>query len=283
MPKMPIYPAIAVELPPSAREEVSSLLFSLGARGIEERDAETFEKAPEGLITLVAHFDEEDRARIAAMLLPYPARWAPVIGDEWKERWKEHFQPVRIGRLIIAPPWASFEASELIPVIIDPGMAFGTGGHESTRLVLKILSSELHAGASVLDVGCGSGILSIAALKLGASKALAIDIEREALRATRLNAKRNGVHKQLRTIQLPLSRISGRFDWVLANIESRVLLSMATDLSQKVVPEGWLVLSGILATETKELEATYLSQGLELVRCEKEGDWVAMLWRKPAF
>jgi ribosomal protein L11 methyltransferase len=272
---------VHVEVPPREVDEASALLWSLGSTGIEERDASTLDR-PQGSDTLlVAHFDDEDRARIAAAVLRWPARIEHVVGDAWRHRWKEFFKPTRIGaRLLVRPSWevVTPRPGDVV-VTIDPGLAFGTGTHESTRLVLAEIEQRIRGGERVLDAGCGSGILAVAAILLGAERATAIDVDPDAIAATIDNAEKNGVAARIDARTTPVTQLRGRYDVVLANIESRVLLPLAKSLSARVAPDGILVLSGLLVSEKDEIVRAY--RPLTVIGERVERDWIALTFRAP--
>ena len=280
----PRYPTVHVEVPHDQASEVAATLFELGASGVEERDATTLDKTgAEGTVTLVAHFDDEDRARIVAAASPHPARVVAIVGDDWKHRWREFFKPTRVGKhLLVRPSWEPVDAREGDVVLtIDPGQAFGTGTHETTRLVLAELESIVRGGEKVLDVGCGSGILAVGALLFGAASAEGVDIDDESMAASRENAAANGVADRLRVAKRPVGEVKGSFPIVLANIESRVLVPLASAIRARLAPGGTLVLSGLLAHEEEELVEVYAALGLTHARTTREKDWIAMVWRAP--
>jgi len=282
-PSQPRYPTVHVEVPHDRTDEVSAMLFALGASGVEERDATTLDRTGrEGTVTLVAHFEDEDRARIVVEASPYPARVVAIVGDEWKHRWREFFKPTRVGtRLVVRPSWEPVDAGpDDVVLTIDPGQAFGTGTHETTRLVLAELERIVAGGERVLDVGCGSGILSVGALLFGAGSAEGVDIDDESMAASRENAAANGVAARFRVAKRPVGTVRGSFGIVLANIESRVLVPLARAITERVGPGGTLVLSGLLAHEEEELREVYGELGLEHVRTTREKDWIAMVWRR---
>jgi ribosomal protein L11 methyltransferase len=200
--------------------------------------------------------------------LPFPADVLVVTDTSWQDAWKAHAGIVEIGPVVLVPAWRT-------TVVLDPGTSFGSGSHPSTRLCIGALV-DLAPGASVLDVGCGSGVLSIVAMKLGAASAVAIDVATEAIVATRENAARNGVEIDAR--HTLIDDVDGTFDVVVANIGLGVLRTMAAELSTRV--GGWLVLAGLLDEQVPEAVAAYAAHGLALVGVEGEDGWSAPRMRR---
>jgi len=276
----PRYPYVHVLTSESDAELVSLELWELGASGIEERDGSTMHATEAaGQLTLVACFPDDGAADAAVLALGsrFAARVVHVEGDAWRDGWRAFFKPSRVGeRLVVRPSWESFELQPGdVELILDPGGAFGTGTHETTRLVLAAVQSHVQPGQAVLDVGCGSGILAIACLLLGAARARCIDVDPEAVRATRENAEANRVDARVQVSDEPLSAITERFPLVLANIESRVLIPLAAALSERVLPGGVLILSGILAHERAQMLAAY--SGLRALAVLEQGEWIALV------
>lgn len=223
--------------------------------------------------------------------LPEP-RFKLVPKENWAEAWKEHYRPITIGkRLIVLPAWLDETPSDRIHIRIDPGMAFGTGTHPTTQLCLEFLESLLESRSlpesgnlDVIDVGCGTAILAIAALKLGASRALGVDLDPDAIQAASENAKRNGV---LETLELGVGSLSeiraGAFSihnaqLVFANILLPVLVRLlGEDFSELLAPGGSVILSGILEEQQSELEAALRENNLEVVERRQIDDWVAFV------
>lgn len=277
------YPFVHVDATSDEGDAIAGALWDAGARGIEERDATTLHRpdAGAGTITLVASFEDETSARAAAAALgARHARVEFVVGDAWRDGWKEFFRPLRIGwRLAIEPSWRTGErtAGDVV-VTIDPGNAFGTGQHESTRLVLSEIEARMEPGARVLDVGCGSGILAIAALRLGAARALAIDVDGDAVHATIENAARNGVADRLEAATTPVERVEGAYSLVVANVEEGALVALAPALIARVASGGLLVLSGILVGAEERVRRVYAA--LSFVAAPREGEWLALVLRR---
>jgi ribosomal protein L11 methyltransferase len=281
----PRYPYVHVDVSPDDAEETGALLFELGAEGVEERDQTTLAKSTSAqVVTLVASFPTKEAAESAiAELDPALApRYAEIVGDAWRDAWKEHFKPFAIAEgLVIRPPWEKYEAKPGERVLeLEPGRAFGTGLHETTRLVAKAIKA--HAAevkdAVVLDVGCGSGILAFIALALGAAKAVAIDVDQEAIDVTRENAERNELVSRVDASTTPLEALSMTSPLVLANIEAKTLIPMADELKKRVAPGGLLLLSGILVPQKDDVRAAYAD--MELLGAPVDGEWILLALRK---
>jgi ribosomal protein L11 methyltransferase len=285
---LPRFPFVLVDVTPDDADVMSATLFELGADGVEERDETTLVKGTPGKVTLVASFGSHEDAREALGALrahdeTIEPRLEEIVGDAWRDEWKKHFRPFAItGSIVIRPPWEAYaeKPGEQV-LVLEPGRAFGTGLHETTSLVagaLEARRAEL-ADAVVLDVGCGSGILALVALLLGAERARAVDVDPDAVEVTRENATRNGLDERVDTDTAPIEAIATKHPVVVANIEARVLIPMAPELSRRVAPGGVLVLSGILAPQKDDVRAAYASFALEDTR--EKGEWVALVLRAP--
>ena len=281
----PRYPFVHVDVAPDDVDETSALLFELGAEGVEERDETTLVKnAASGKVTLVAAFAarEDADAAIAELGAALAPRYEEVVGDAWRDAWKEHYKPYAIAEgLIVRPPWEPYEAKPGEKVLeLEPGRAFGTGLHETTRLVARAIKAHAAEvqGKLVIDVGCGSGILALAAIALGAARAVAIDNDPEAIDVTRENAERNALSERVEASTTDVAALDLEAPLVLANIEARVLIPMAADLKRRVAPGGLLLLSGILVPQKDDVRAAYAD--MELLDAPALGEWVLLALRK---
>ncbi|MCA1899395.1 MAG: 50S ribosomal protein L11 methyltransferase [Chloroflexi bacterium] len=253
--------------------------------------------APAGPITVRAYLEindqiEETRQKLEealfylGMIRPLPSPAYKQIADQnWMEAWKERYQPILIGsRLLILPAWLESPDPNRIPVKIDPGMAFGTGTHPTTQLCLELMESAVNGNwRLVIDVGCGSGILSIAALKLGAEKVLGVDIDIESVKNSRENADLNGVGEELILGQGSVEEIlRGDFGFksaplVVANILAPVLIRLFdAGLADLIEPRGEIILSGILDHQAESVIQAGNAKGLKLNDKRQMGDWVAL-------
>jgi ribosomal protein L11 methyltransferase len=205
---------------------------------------------------------------------------------DWAEAWKAHFHVLRIGRrLVIKPSWRGHRrTADEVVIDLDPGMAFGTGLHPTTRLCLEALEHRADQGplGRALDVGCGSGILSIAAVKLGATRALGVDIDPIAIEATLANARHNRVGRRVRARDGTIPSGEGPFDLVLANLISGVLIQHAATLADELVPGGTLIASGIFIDREPEVRDALEGAGLPITGRRFETDWVALEAVRPA-
>ncbi len=201
--------------------------------------------------------------------------------EDWANAWKEHFYVHRVGaRTVIRPPWREYERqNDDIVINLDPGMAFGTGLHPSTQLCLIALEERMRPGMRVLDVGVGSGVLTIAAARHGASSIDAVDVESVAVRATRDNVARNELTTPIRvsvgTVEAT-EEFAGRYDLVVANIIARIIIELARPLLAACAPGGRLITAGIIIDRADEVRAALDAAGLTAIEQHQMGDWVCI-------
>ncbi|MGJ3237661.1 MAG: 50S ribosomal protein L11 methyltransferase [Anaerolineae bacterium] len=222
------------------------------------------------------------------MMLPMPKpNWRIVADEDWADAWKKHYKPVRLGqRLIVRPLWIDvpLEAGD-IEIALDPGMAFGTGTHPTTQLCLEALERMVKPDMSVLDLGCGSGILSIAAAKLGAESVIGIDIDQLAVDATLENAEQNGVSAHIKAYRGGLETAleqGATYDLVVVNILARIIIAMCDEqLGETVRPGGQAIFSGIIDTQTEQVEEALRKTGLVPTARYQQGDWMVIEAHRP--
>jgi ribosomal protein L11 methyltransferase len=207
-----------------------------------------------------------------------PLRVRGVDDADWINAWKAHYVAQRIGRVVIVPSWADEELDDgEVAIILDPGMAFGTGLHPTTRGCLELLQRIEPMPGHVLDVGCGSGILALAALRLGATRAIGIDTDPLSVAASRDNAARNGLADRLEAREgtLPAAAME-RYPLVLANLVAAVLIALAEPLAAHLAPGGILLASGIIEPRSGEVVAAMTVVGLRVADRRDDGEWVSL-------
>lgn len=205
-----------------------------------------------------------------------------VEGDEWMEVWKEHFRPIHLGKIVVVPEWIKYTpATDERVVLLDSNMAFGTGEHETTSMCVELLQEYLTENSICIDVGCGSGILGISAIKLGAEKAYLTDIDPVAVDSATHNAILNGVADKVTVSHSNLldeNKVTG--DVIVANITAEVLALLSPSIPKYLTPDGTLILSGIIHDRLDMVKATYEKQGLIVVRELEKGEWHALVLRR---
>lgn len=202
-----------------------------------------------------------------------------VEEEEWATAWKKYFKPILMGHIVIKPSWEEYEAAEgEIVIDIDPGMAFGTGNHPTTKLCILALQDYIKGGETVLDMGAGSGILAMAAAKLGAAKVVGLDIDTVAVEAAIENVKRIGMEDviQIGRAESP-SEFEGQADIIVANILANVIIDMASDLAAKLKPGGKLIASGIIDERGGDVSAALEAAGLKFIEQRTETEWVTLV------
>lgn len=275
---------INIDAAPTAVDAVGAALAANGCGGFEVRDG----AQPPAVAGFLPVDDRlEDRlvslkdalARLAGfgvegagtdLILRY------VEEEDWANAWKAYFKPMRVGRhLVVTPPWedAALAPGE-IPLVIDPGMAFGTGSHPTTQLCLTALEQYVHPGSRVADIGTGSGILAIAAAKMGATLVEANDNDPLAVKIARENAAANGASAEVMDA-LPM----GQYDVVVANILADVIVGMSAELYGLMAPSGILIASGIIDTREADVRKALEDVGLTHIETRRQTEWVALVFR----
>lgn len=276
---------ISVEAEPQAGDAVSEVLRRAGCDGVYVRDTL---QPPQ----ITGYLPADDRLearldRVQTALRELPAFGIGGAGTEltlrtveeadWANAWKAFYKPMRVGRrLLVTPPWEhpTIQPND-IPIVVDPGMAFGTGSHPTTQLCLAALEDYVQPGMQVADIGTGSGILAIAAVKLGAGEVTATDNDPLAVRIAAENAAVNGVPVHTQEA-FPV----GGYDLVVANILADVVVGMAEDLAVLVKPDGILIASGIIDTRETDVRFAVEGEGFAPLETRHDGEWVALVFRR---
>jgi ribosomal protein L11 methyltransferase len=282
---VPMFPRVAIDVGADDTDLVVGELFELGAVGVEERDQSTLERsAGAGRVTMLASFssDEDAQGAMAVLQQRFTVRRDDVVGDEWRDAWKDGFKPFRLtDTIVVRPPWETAGGIAAPHVLtLEPGRAFGTGLHATTMLVARALERHAAAlaGIELLDVGCGTGILGLVALLHGASAVRAIDNDPDVVGVVEENAAANTMRDRVVVDTTDVNTLDGAYPVVVANIEARVLTRMAGALRDRVAPGGLLVLSGVLDEQKDDVIRAYSSMALERVTSQDE--WVAIELRK---
>ena len=294
-----------------ARFAPNGVMTEQGVKFINDEDHGT----PAGPIIVRAYLEMDEHIEATrqkleeslyylGMIQPIPAPVYKQIADQnWMEAWKQHYQPIPVGRrLIIVPVWLDSPEPERIPIKIDPGMAFGTGTHPTTQLSLELIENAItehgkwsmdngspinRDSLTIIDIGCGSGILSIAALKLGAQTALGVDIDIDSVRNARENADKNGIGEEFIIGQGSVAEVlGGKFPFkqaplVVANILAPIIIRLLDEgLADLAEPGGTVILSGILDEQEGNVLDAGQAKGLVLSERREMGDWVALFLSK---
>ena len=218
------------------------------------------------------------QARMEAAGIPYTVRTAGVAQEDWQNGWRKYYHPMEIGRrLAVVPSWQAYD-TDRVKLLLDPGLAFGTGGHETTSLCLEALDELTAGGERVLDIGTGSGILAIAALKLGAACAEGVDIDPVAVRTACENAALNGVAGQFTGLVGDLSdKASGTYQIITANIVANAIISLAPAVPGLLAEGGHFIASGIIDTRAQEVAQALAKAGLTIAQRKDKRGWVCFV------
>ncbi len=280
---------LTIELPEEMAAAVSDLLLGLEAGAVSEEQREYggllihayFKEKTDiaGIITTVKEFSTlfDENAEAVRFTTRY------IDQADW-EGWKSYLKPVRASRrIVIKPPWEKqYQAEQGTKAVeINPGNAFGTGHHETTRICVSYLDEiiEKSPGCSVLDVGCGSGILAICSIKLGADISFCADIDFKATVETISNSERNRISDKIKVWCGSVDCTRKRFDVVVSNTSKDTLISMKNSLKKRLLPLGHLIVSGIQANEKQEVADIYRNSGYDMISGKVEGEWAGLLFR----
>ncbi|MBI4233547.1 MAG: 50S ribosomal protein L11 methyltransferase [Chloroflexi bacterium] len=289
---------LSIQVPAELVEPIAEVFarYGKGALAIEEPggfNPDEGESPPSGGLVILRAYLPVNRGtprrraridvavRLLSLIHPLPSLEERSLDDgEWERAWKSHFTVLHVGqRLVLCPRWMEYQAppGELV-VRLDPGLAFGTGHHPTTRMCLEALERLLTPGARVLDLGTGSGVLAITAALLGASQVAALDTDATAVRAARANARLNRVGRVVKVFRGTLPWESGEsFNLVLANISARVISSQASLLVAALGTGGLLIASGMLQERRGEVETALAEAGARVIDRMEDGDWVALV------
>lgn len=311
---------ITVHTTEEAIEMVSNFLHDLGSGGVSIEESGTLDKQrdtslgqwyekplndiPEGEATIKGYFSYVDEPTIEQWIHQlsqsierlrdydiepgeFTITYKMVDEADWANEWKQYYKPVKVSNtLVIKPTWEPYEAADGEVVIeMDPGMAFGTGTHETTLLCLRMIEQEIEHGDQVIDIGTGSGILAVAAARLGAKHVLAIDLDPVAVESAKINAELNGMSNQITARsgdllqqqdddELPQAQL------IIANILAEIIMSFVTDVYDALVPGGKYIASGIIKDKEAAVEEALKKAGFHIDRKEYENDWVVIVASK---
>lgn len=278
--------SLTVDLPEEESELAQSVLYEHGAAGLEVRDSlnktvATVRAPAAGEAILIAYFEEKADAsgaqeELAGKVPGSRFSLEDVVERDWSVEWRNQIKSVTVGRLWVGPPWEKPKApADKVCLFIEPKMAFGTGDHPTTSLCLSAVDTFMatHPGASVLDVGTGTGVLAFAAKKLGAGRCVGVDNDVTSVELARECAQENGID-DVELSTKTLQAIEGEFDLVLANILANTLVELAPLIAPKVKQR--LVLAGVLVPQAEEVTAAYVAAGLRHAGNETIGEWIRL-------
>ena len=222
------------------------------------------------------------KERFMTLSVPYEYELIGIDEEDWANSWKQYYKPIRIGnKIMIVPEWEDYHAEDNdVIILMDPGMAFGTGTHETTRLCALLIERYMKAGSRVFDVGTGSGILAVTASKLGAESVFACDIDPAAIKVARENIILNKVDNVICEVSDLLNNVQGLYDFISANIVADIIIRMAPDVGKYIKTGGIVITSGIINTQADEIRSIMESYGFTVIDTVTENDWVAYAFKK---
>jgi ribosomal protein L11 methyltransferase len=297
---------ISIKTTEEAEDAVSNILYELGANGVVIEDNEIVARPNLWDYIDENQFTKKDYAKVCAYFpessnvlelthtieerLKETAKYidigegkiiiSEVNEKDWAEEWKKHYKPVEIGNIVIVPSWEDYKAEGNKTIVkLDPGMAFGTGTHESTILCLEAIQKYVKPGMDVLDVGTGSGILAIAAKKFLARRVLAVDIDEVAVKVAEENARLNGVEIEIKKNDL-VEGIEEKFDVVVANIVADIIMRLSRDVKKVLKDDRIFISSGIIEDRLEDVLKSFEKNSLEIVEVKKLGTWCLVVSKK---
>jgi ribosomal protein L11 methyltransferase len=281
---------LSLKAPSPALDAIANFLIERGSPGVVLTRNEVrafFARSPRTpVLKREIHRFLRDIRKIYPGFGEHPLGWKLLKEKNWANSWRRFFSPHKVGRsLLITPPWVDPPATRGRQVIvIEPGMAFGTGTHATTRCCLEFLehlAGRFNGGElTALDVGTGSGILAIALAKMGAASVVALDNDPTALKVARANVRFNGVERRIRLANWKLDKVYGSFAVVVANLTAETIVDLAAPLEERVDGGGYLVLSGILQPKARQVVSRFCPSSFLPVRQSREKEWVTLLLRK---
>lgn len=294
---------LCVDVPPEFVEPISHIFYKYGYGGVSIESPADFnpdegEVAPVpetfSVRTYIPKDDSTDERRanieIGVKLINHlhpiePLKETEIKDEDWETNWKQYFHPIRVGRkLVICPTWQQYDSKQDdVIILLDPGMAFGTGHHPTTRMCMELLEDTIVGGEKIIDLGCGSGILSVTAVKLGALSSIGFEIESNASKVAKENCVLNGVDESVEVFNstLPDYRYSeGDFDLALANISAKVIIELADHLTKGLRSGGKLILSGVLENALEDVRDVFEPLGVVFEKVMTDSDWTAVLATK---
>ena len=294
---------LCVDVPPEFVEPISHIFYKYGYGGGSIESPADFnpdegEVAPVpetfSVRTYIPKDDSTDERRanieIGVKLINHlhpiePLKETEIKDEDWETNWKQYFHPIRVGRkLVICPTWQEHASlRDDVIIFLDPGMAFGTGHHPTTRMCMELLEDTIVGGEKIIDLGCGSGILSVTAVKLGALSSIGFEIESNASKVAKENCVLNGVDESVEVFNstLPDYRYSeGDFDLALANISAKVIIELADHLTKGLRSGGKLILSGVLENALEDVRDVFEPLGVVFEKVMTDSDWTAVLATK---
>ena len=294
---------LCVDVPPEFVEPISHIFYKYGYGGVSIESPADFnpdegEVAPVpetfSVRTYIPKDDSTDERRanieIGVKLINHlhpiePLKETEIKDEDWETNWKQYFHPIRVGRkLVICPTWQEHTSlRDDVIIFLDPGMAFGTGHHPTTRMCMELLEDTIVGGEKIIDLGCGSGILSVTAVKLGALSSIGFEIENNASKVAKENCVLNAVDESVEVFNstLPDYRYSeGDFDLALANISAKVIIELADHLTKGLRSGGKLILSGVLENALEDVRDVFEPLGVVFEKVMTDSDWTAVLATK---